>query len=105
MNVYFLGEKYDVKLSKYSNGRLKITLVGGMFGPIEATENVPDIYLKENEVIIKNYSENQGIEEALINAQIIDKYPAVIYDNVYTKFSVFRLSGKVLGSFDYKKIA
>lgn len=33
-----------------------------------ATVNVPDIYLEPDEVLIKNYSENEGIMELMVKA-------------------------------------
>lgn len=33
-----------------------------------ATVNVPDIYLEPDEVLIKNYSENEGILELMVKA-------------------------------------
>lgn len=33
--------------------------------------NLPDMHLKPDEVIIKNYSENQGILDILINENIV----------------------------------
>ncbi len=65
-----------LKLGHYgANGRLAIQLLsdeenadkGVYYGePITvATVNIPEVPLKENEVIIKDYSENKGILETL----------------------------------------
>ena len=56
----------------YPNNRPAIVI----FSPsgdrlLTATINMPDVYLEPNEVIIKNYSENEGILESLINNGIV----------------------------------
>ena len=59
--------------STYMNGRTAIQLndlEDGM--PIAtATVNIPEAKLESNEVIIKNYSENEGMSKALMDAGII----------------------------------
>ena len=64
-----------------AGGRLAIQLLsseedadkGVFYGePIAvATVNLPEVTLKENELIIKNYSENEGMLETLKNAGFI----------------------------------
>ena len=63
----------EMQFGKYPNGRTAIELVDyKTYEPIAtATVNVPGIPLKENEIIIKNYSENQGMFQALFNAGIV----------------------------------
>lgn len=57
----------------YSNGRKAISLIDAKDGsPVaNATLNLPGIELESDEVIVKNYSENEGIRPALIEAGII----------------------------------
>lgn len=64
----------EVVKAKYGNGRTAIRLVDADNGePIAtATVNIPEIPLPKNEVIIKDYSENEGILDALINAGIVE---------------------------------
>jgi hypothetical protein len=38
-----------------------------------ATVNMPNVFLKDKEIIIKNWSETEGILRALVNASIISK--------------------------------
>lgn len=64
----------ELQFGKYhGNHRTAIELVCHKTGePIAtATVNVPNISLKENEVIIKDYSENQGMFQALFNAGVV----------------------------------
>lgn len=61
-------------------GGLKISLVsadGEAYGV--ATTNVPGIHLAPDEVILKTYSENEGIDKALQTAGVIG--PRIRYEN------------------------
>ncbi len=74
----FTKETYEleVHLLKYQNNkRPAIELIDKEDGSsfIIATINIPEHPIRNNEVIIKNYSENEGILEALIDAKIISK--------------------------------
>lgn len=59
--------------AQYDNGRLALMLVDAEDGsPIaKATVNIPEEKLAANEVIIKGWSENAGMPEALIAAGVI----------------------------------
>lgn len=64
----------EIQFGRYhGNDRIAIELICHNSGePIAiATVNVPNIPIKENEVIIKDYSENQGMFVALFNAGIV----------------------------------
>ena len=63
----------EMQFGKYPNGRTAIELVDyKTYESIAtATVNVPDIELKENEIIIKNYSENEGMFKSLFDARIV----------------------------------
>lgn len=73
--VKFNGWNGEVEFGTYNNGRTAITLNDVEDGqPIAtATVNIPDEPIEKNEVHIKNYSENQGITESLVEAGIINK--------------------------------
>lgn len=73
--VTFRGELCNVDTSKtYFNGRAVIKLTIAETGePMAiATANLPETPLKSDEVIIKNYSENEGIFKILCDAGIIE---------------------------------
>ena len=66
----------NVEVSKYrSNDRIAIELVEASTGePVaKATVNIPEVDLEPNEVIIKDYSENDGMYYALVTAGIISE--------------------------------
>lgn len=66
---------YDCVLqySTYMNGRTAIQLNDIVDGcPVAtATVNIPSVELADDEVIIKNYSENEGMSRALVDAGVI----------------------------------
>jgi hypothetical protein len=70
-------KNWDCKVNffAYSNKRTAIELSDIDDGqPIAiATINVPEIELEKDEVIIKNYSENEGILDCLIDNHILIK--------------------------------
>lgn len=79
MKLKFMDWNCEVVLGKYNNGRTSIQLVASEDGedicegePIAtASVNIPTIPLASDEVMIKNYSENEGILEALTQANIV----------------------------------
>ncbi len=72
--VTFQNWRCDVVLGRYSNGRLSIQLFDCFSGhPVgRATVNIPEYCLEEREVIIKDYAENEGMLEALVEAGIVE---------------------------------
>lgn len=62
------------KSNSYRNERIVLQLVERETGEevLTATVNIPEVFLKNDEVIIKNYSENEGIFEMLIAAGILE---------------------------------
>jgi hypothetical protein len=69
------GNTYDVtvKLSKYNNDRIAIQLTDVSDGMpyATATVNMPNVLLEDNEVLVKDYSENEGMLEFLIRNNIV----------------------------------
>ncbi len=60
---------------RYANGRKAIRLLDSDDGSLVAvaTVNVPDVELGDDEVLIKNYSENEGVLDSLVDAGLIDE--------------------------------
>lgn len=69
------GYTLIVNVQNYSNNKRKaIQLIDSEDGCpyCMATINLPEVQLLENEVIIKDYSENEGILHSLVKADIIE---------------------------------
>ena len=62
-----------LKKGYYSNGRIAIQLIDAKDHSLVAvaTVNLPDVELNPGEIIIKNYSENEGMLNVLYDAKII----------------------------------
>ena len=63
----------SIKLDKYANGRTRICLLDSIDNEpyAVATTNLPDVLLLDNEVIVKDYSENEGMLEFLTTNNIV----------------------------------
>ena len=74
-SITFLGFKCRIEMGQYSNGRpaLELVEIGTDEPVLVATANMPFEPLMKDEVIIKNYSENEGILEVLIAAKVISQ--------------------------------
>lgn len=75
--VEFCGYVCDITERKYPNGRIGLVLTdatpGDEFGfPVAtATVNLPDYPVPDNHVLIKDWSENEGMYKILLNAGVI----------------------------------
>lgn len=75
--VTFRGQRLLLERLAYKNGRVALALVvasGRDKGEpyATATVNIPEVPLADNEAIVKDYSENAGMLEALIEAGIVE---------------------------------
>lgn len=64
-----------VKKGKYSNGRTALELIDTEDGIPYATAsvNLPDVLLEEGEIFIKDYAENEGILNFLVQNNIVKR--------------------------------
>lgn len=87
-SVYFLDVKCDVVKLRYQNSRTALELVIAEDDEdrelykgepmATATVNMPQVALENNEVIIKDYSENEGMLETLVKAGIVEDTGKVV---------------------------
>lgn len=75
VTVKFKRWNCRIELGAYNNGRLAFELISIKNDEpiLVATVNVPEAILRKDEVIIKNYSENEGVLEVLVKAKIISE--------------------------------
>jgi hypothetical protein len=64
-----------MNFAQYGNGRTAIELVDAeTHEPIaRATVNLPDAYLEDDEIFIKDWSENEGMVAALVRAGVVSE--------------------------------
>ena len=83
--VVFAGFTCNVSRAKYANGQNALTLVDSEDGQAIATASVcmPNEQCADDEVFIKDYSENEGVLNALVDAGYI-----IPFDTVSTGFVI-----------------
>lgn len=74
MKIKFKKWNTELRKGKYENDRIALVLVDPK-DPTEfiavATVNVPEVRLTDNQVIIKDYSENEGMLKTLVEAEVV----------------------------------
>lgn len=72
-----ISRNVTITLRKYENDRTAIQLNDATDGHpyAVATVNMPDVLLADNEVLIKDYSENEGVLDFLIRNNIVTPTP------------------------------
>lgn len=79
MKTYDINTKYwngpvTLKFQQYSNGRRAVSLVTPDGEPVmTCTVNLPDVIVQEDNVLIKSYSENEGLLEELRRHKIVSR--------------------------------
>lgn len=81
ITVEFQGKKLQVDKMKYRNNRVALELTHKGESWVMATTNLPDEVLCIDEVILKNYSENQGVLDALVIAGVVSAVVRYAQDN------------------------
>ena len=75
--VEVIFDEWDcyIEFGEYPNGRTAIELINKEDGDsvLVASVNLPDEILNSGEIAIKNYSENTGVMELLINTGVISQ--------------------------------
>jgi hypothetical protein len=73
MKCKFNGTECDVVFDQYANNRTAIVLKENGLPFATATFNDPEISLDDNQVLVKNWSENRGMVDSLVDAGIVEK--------------------------------
>ena len=100
--MYVRFGKWDCKAKgehySYPRERKGIVLIGIQDGEYiaTATVNLPEHYCPENEVFIKDYSENIGMVKALVKAGIIMPSPSVIVPSGHITTGRYILTTKAI---------
>ena len=78
--IMWHGYKGRLRAGEYDNGRIAIRLVDIEDWAVLATctVNLPDLAMKEDQVLIKDYSENEGMYHVLHSAGVISQPIAYI---------------------------
>jgi hypothetical protein len=69
-----------------------------------ATVNLPELSINDDEVFIKDYSENEGIMQSLIDSSIIKENPVSEFNYNFVKIYKFKLTDLALNKLWQKDI-
>lgn len=89
MNVNFGNNDCELVFDEYYNGRTRIRLVDASDGEdvATATVNLPDLEIPAGFVAVKDYSENEGMLEALVKAGVVGE-PATFAQGGYVQIPI-----------------
>lgn len=98
MTVSFLGYDCVMVATRYAvNDRFALQLFSEIGELIAvATVNLPDYDLPDGCVAVKNYSENEGMWEALVKAGIIEAEPRDFVNSGYVSIPIGVLTPRAL---------
>lgn len=73
-DIHAFGRKLKMTAGAYRNGRMAVRVEGEQGEPWGMlTVNIPDLPLKDNEILVKTWEESQGLREpALASGHFVD---------------------------------
>jgi hypothetical protein len=93
---------FDCRLvkSQYMNKRLALQLIDSKDSSAVCTitVNLPDVPLGENEILVKSYSENEGIDKMLEQSKLALPTGRKIQSG-FVKIPVFKLNPEILAEY------
>ena len=98
MEVNFAGYQCELSFGQYRNGAKAISLVSVIDGsPVAvATVNVEDYPLQDDQILVKDYSENAGMVSALVEANVIHELPVDFVSSGYVSIPCHHLTDEFL---------
>ncbi|EOI00708.1 hypothetical protein UAY_01811 [Enterococcus moraviensis ATCC BAA-383] len=102
MKVTFMNYESEVVFSSYAdNGNTAIQLIGAKGtdyeGELIATASVnTDVSLASNVVAIKGWSENEGMEAALIKSNVIDSKATGLITCGFVEAKIYQLTSEAI---------
>lgn len=87
-------EQLVVRVERYRDNERIALAIDSLDGDVFciATCNVPEAEVGPREVILKNWSENEGIEYSLIEAVVIEPYPVKFVSTDFVQAPVYKLT-------------
>jgi hypothetical protein len=96
VNVKFEGQEYELRKTRYPEGGATALVLWDARADemaAVATVNIPEYFLRPNEVLIKDYSENQGMLKALEDAGVV-KATGMAARSGFVEIPVAELQGR-----------
>ena len=98
MNTFTYESKYgnyedcSFRVGHYENGNTAVEVWSNTEGPITKITVNPDITIPKNMLAIKNYSENEGVDDWMISQNLIEAAPLHIIKIGWVEIPVYRLT-------------
>lgn len=77
---------------KYHNGNLGLEIWSEEHGPIAKVTTYVSMILGDDYIAVKNYSENEGMDEFLVSSGIVDKDPINYVASGFVDIPIYRLT-------------
>jgi len=110
MNIY-LKTRYAycpnafVRWAQYGNGNIAIRLMLPSGAPLMTATVNPSVPLALDEVAVKNWSENEGAEESLIRAGVIEGAPVRTMNLNHVKINIYKLTPDALADLELYRMS
>lgn len=89
---YGTYENCQFMVGLYANGNLGIEIWSDEEGPITKVTVNPDIKIPTDRIAIKNYSENEGMVDFLVEEDLIEPDPVQIIESGFVTIPVHKLT-------------
>lgn len=79
---YLTHKNCSLKFGKYPCGQNALIILDELGSPLlKASCAIPEVQIKQNQIIIKNWSENDGILDELIKNKILETSGEMVFIN------------------------
>ena len=96
---YATYEGCEFKTGRYCNGNLALQVVSEAEGPICVCTVNPGVEVGDDEIAVKDYSENEGMAATLLEMGIIKGEPVYRIPSGWVEIPVYELGEKGLALF------
>lgn len=102
--IQFLDEECSIKVDHYRASKNPAIFLFSNSGPVgTASVDLPDYNLKRGEILIKDYSENQGVAQAIQNAGLAQEIARTRAGHAVNGVSVMKITDPELLEACYPK--
>lgn len=84
-----------IGISFYEGGAIALTINSEIGVEAKATVNIPEIELPKDHVILKNWSENRGIPEAMVKSGLVELTGESV-DNGFVQAPIAKMKPELL---------
>jgi hypothetical protein len=98
---YLNHSNCQLSFGKYQDGSTALLIRSSQGEPlIKVTSYLPEVILEEDQIIVKDYSENEGILQCLIELEIIEELEDL--DPITSGFAILNVCKLLINPADYQ---